>query len=154
MLLILIFISQTVFANPPIPVMPPVKFNDRALSKQADDLNIKAACDVAYSFNMISVEKCVKQYNEEKAFFRKEMVDFCQSHYDYFSTMKHKTKCIDMVKNKTFNMSALNSCLEKAKQQHRGNLNDIDSYVACLNSKNNLAGVNGFESSPGKSGHR
>ncbi len=139
MLLILIFISQTVLANPPIPVMPPVKFNDRNAAIDNDDLNIKAACRVA-TFNPADIPKCVKEYEERKAHFRKESVDFCSSSYQYFATTASKKACIEGVMGKTFNMSALKDCAEKAKESLKSDIVTMKPYMNCFNDPKNLAG--------------
>ena len=143
MLLILIFISQTVLAQ--TPVMPVTKFNDRSLSQNNDDLNIKAACSVAY-MDPEKAKKCVKQYEEEKVHFRPENVRFCGGGA-YFVEGSSRARCIDVVKNKHFNISNLKNCMDKEKAKLGHDIAEVGPYIKCLNDRNNFAsGSSSFES--------
>lgn len=128
MLVILIFISQTIFAQAPIPVMPPVKFNDRKLNEPNDDLNLRAACKTTLeSSTGKSLDECVNKYKEEKAHFQKNLVNVC-SKMIYFALQDQKAKCIETIKNQTMDATYVEACLEKAK----GGIDNIKPYLACL----------------------
>lgn len=134
MFLIVIFLSQIVFANAQTPIMPPVQFRDRTdpNDKNFDPTYVKAACELIHGTSaMPGFKTCVDNYRLDKIQFTYPQIEFCTASTE-FITKAHKKICLDGIKGKAFDFEKLKDCMEAARSKHKGNLNNVSVYKDCF----------------------
>ena len=135
MLLTLLFIIQTLFAQNDRRPLPQQNYNPRNATVPAKN---DILTDVCKFTNYGEINVCVSNYEAKNVLFNPTSLAVCKD--AHFTLMSDKQKCVEQAKGRIFNISNLNDCLDKGHDGKRGIMPPkIVVYEDCMKDKNNLA---------------